>query len=121
MNLNDARKIWGSMMDDKQLEEWVELTNDVREHDTEIPKGATIVLAESIDTRRAMGLPPGKLLQSDLVIKPGIKGWYVGRPFTYIDFIQNVVRVDVTEEGDIWWHHGLRTYHHSRPNLNRAA
>jgi len=46
MNLNDARKIWGEMMDDEQLEEWVELTNKIKtdEHDTKIPKGATIVL-----------------------------------------------------------------------------
>jgi hypothetical protein len=45
MNLNDARQIWGGMMDDEHLEEWVEITNKIKdEHDKKFPKGATIVI-----------------------------------------------------------------------------
>jgi hypothetical protein len=44
MNMADARKIWGSMMNDEELKEWLDLKNKIKpeEHDSNIPKGATI-------------------------------------------------------------------------------
>ena len=46
MNLTKAREIWGSMMNDEEIKEWLELRNKIRpeDHDPKIPKGATIVI-----------------------------------------------------------------------------
>jgi hypothetical protein len=50
MNMNDAREIWGTMMSDEELKEWLELKNKIKpeEHDQTIPKGATIELDPAV-------------------------------------------------------------------------
>lgn len=68
-----------------------------------------------IDTRRALGLPVRKLPPSDLHIKPGITRYYVGRPFTEVEFIQNMRLMMATEDGTIWWLFGMRKYQYTRP------
>jgi hypothetical protein len=44
MNLEEARVIWGNMLTDEELEEWLVLKNNRRpeEDDPSIPKGCTI-------------------------------------------------------------------------------
>jgi hypothetical protein len=71
-----------------------------------------------IDTRRAMGFQPRKLPPSDLHIKVGIKRWSVGKPFSCVEFIRNIVMLETDEEGNIWWHWGLRNYYYSRPDFS---
>lgn len=53
-----------------------------------------------IDTTRAMGLLPGKLPPSNLKLILGKTWWYVGRPFTEVNFANYTVLV-ATEDGTI--------------------
>jgi hypothetical protein len=68
-----------------------------------------------IDSRRALGFLPRKLPPNDLLIKQGSKWWHMGRPYTEVSFIQNVVSLEANEDGQIIWHFGLRRYTYSRP------
>ena len=72
-----------------------------------------------IDTRRALGFQPRKLPPSNLVIIPGKKWWYVGRPFTEVQF-RTFIRVIATEDGFVKWQFwkGNRPYNyeHQRPS-----
>ena len=114
MNLTEAREMWGSMMNDQELNEWLELRNKIRPetHDPTIPMGATIEIDPVTGhTRRS----PGKLPPTDLRIKPGKTWYYVGRPFNSVEFIQNVRDVNADENGNIWWNFKTRTYKYERP------
>jgi hypothetical protein len=69
-----------------------------------------------IDTRRAMGFPPRKLPPSDLKIRVGKTWWYVGRPFTEVNFENNLyIRVVANEQGNIRWAFDMRKYEYERP------
>ena len=55
MNLDEAKKIWGDRMSDKDIKEWLEIKNKIKPefHDPKIPKGATV----EIDPKTAKVIP----------------------------------------------------------------
>jgi hypothetical protein len=48
MNIDEARRIWGDIMPDDILKEWLKLRNKIvpDDHDLIIPKGATVEIDE---------------------------------------------------------------------------
>ena len=86
---------------------WGNLPPDLLEH---------IAHFADIDSRRALGFLPRRLLINDhLKLTQGLTWWAMNRPFTEVN-LNNNVAVIATEHGRIWWVFGMKNYVYERPS-----